>query len=196
MKYNRLKSSYASFMRGRDGKNLEKSILEKFNELDVVTNIARQNRQDVKEIYRRLQDGYQKVGIVKYDAFNEMGGKLSFALTLLDGNNNGYIINAMHSREGCYTYIKEIVKGQSYIELAEEEAESLERAVYQEAYGLDIEVQKKDLEEYKMLDIKFLRSNPEVVKQNIKNKFQENKLPLVDEVIELETEKSNRKQRL
>ena len=140
MKYNRLKSSYASFMRGRDGKNLEKSILEKFNELDVVTNIARQNRQDVKEIYRRLQDGYQKVGIVKYDAFNEMGGKLSFALTLLDGNNNGYIINAMHSREGCYTYIKEIVKGQSYIELAEEEAESLERAVYQEAYGLDIEV--------------------------------------------------------
>ena len=121
MKYNRLKSSYASFMRGRDGKNLEKSILEKFNELDVVTNIARQNRQDVKEIYRRLQDGYQKVGIVKYDAFNEMGGKLSFALTLLDGNNNGYIINAMHSREGCYTYIKEIVKGQSYIELAEEE---------------------------------------------------------------------------
>lgn len=140
MKYNRLKSSYASFMRGRDGKNLEKSILEKFNELDVVTNIARQNRQDVKGIYRRLQDGYQKVGIVKYDAFNEMGGKLSFALTLLDGNNNGYIINAMHSREGCYTYIKEIVKGQSYIELAEEEAESLERAVYQEAYGLDIEV--------------------------------------------------------
>lgn len=140
MKYNRLKSSYASFMRGKDGKNLEKSILEKFNELDVVTNIARQNRQDVKEIYRRLQDGYQKVGIVKYDAFNEMGGKLSFALTLLDGNNNGYIINAMHSREGCYTYIKEIVKGQSYIELAEEEAESLERAVYQEAYGLDIEV--------------------------------------------------------
>lgn len=140
MKYNRLKSSYASFMRGKDGKNLEKSILEKFNELDVVTNIARQNRQDVKEIYRRLQDGYQKVGIVKYDAFNEMGGKLSFALTLLDGKNNGYIINAMHSREGCYTYIKEIVKGQSYIELAEEEAESLERAVYQEAYGLDIEV--------------------------------------------------------
>ena len=37
-----------------------------------------------------------------------------------------------------------------------------------------------------MLDIKFLRSNPEVVKQNIKNKFQENKLPLVDEVIELD----------
>ena len=44
-----------------------------------------------------------------------------------------------------------------------------------------------------MLDIKFVRNNPDVVKQNIKNKFQDEKLPLVDEVIELETEKSNRK---
>ena len=76
---------------------------------------------------------------MKYDAFHEMGGNLSFALTLLDGNNNGWIINAMHSREGCYTYIKEIVKGQSYLELSEEEAESLDRAIYQEAYGLDID---------------------------------------------------------
>lgn len=139
MKYNRLKASYSSFMRGKDGKNLERSILEKFDELDAVATITRQNRQDIKNIYRKMENGYQKVGIVKYDAFNEMGGKLSFALTLLDGNNNGYIINAMHSREGCYNYIKEIVKGQSYIELAEEEAESLERAIYQEAYGLDIE---------------------------------------------------------
>ena len=46
-----------------------------------------------------------------------------------------------------------------------------------------------------MLDIKFLRENPDVVKQNIKNKFQDRKLPLVDEVIELdkETVRSNRK---
>ena len=85
-----------------------------------------------------MAGSYQKVGIVKYDAFNEMGGKLSFALTLLDGNDSGYIINAMHSREGCYLYIKEIVKGESYIELAEEEAESLERAIYEETYGLDV----------------------------------------------------------
>ena len=39
-------------------------------------------------------------------------------LALLDKNNNGFIMNAMHSREGCYTYIKEIVKGESYIELS------------------------------------------------------------------------------
>ena len=58
-----------------------------------------------------------------------MGGKLSFALTMLDNKNNGFIINSMHSREGCYMYIKEIVAGESYIELGEEEAESLEKAI-------------------------------------------------------------------
>ena len=137
MKYNRLKRSYSSFMRGRDGKNLEQSILSKFAELDEMNDTVKQNARDIEELFGELQNNYQKVGIVKYDAFNEMGGKLSFALTLLDGNNSGWIINAMHSREGCYTYIKEIVRGQSYIELAEEEAESLEQAIYQEAYKAD-----------------------------------------------------------
>ena len=83
-----------------------------------------------------MKQTYQKTALVRYDAFHEMGGDLSFALTMLDQNNNGWILNAMHSRGGCYTYIKEIVKGESYIELAEEERESLEKAIYQEAYDL------------------------------------------------------------
>lgn len=132
MKYNRLKNSYASFMRGKDGKNLESSILEKFNELDLIANIAKRNRQEIHEIIRRTERYYQKQGIVKYDAFQEMGGNLSFALAILDANDNGWIMNAMHSREGCYTYIKEIVKAESFIELSEEEAQALDKAIYQE----------------------------------------------------------------
>ena len=128
MKYNRLKSSYNVFMRGQDGKTLEESFSARFDELDELSNIA-----------RALRSSYQKVGIVKYDAFGEMGGKLSFALTMLDNNNNGWILNSMHSRDGCYTYIKEIVRGESYIELSEEEAESLDQAVYQEMYDPDVQ---------------------------------------------------------
>lgn len=84
-----------------------------------------------------MEGYYQKVGIVKYDAFNEMGGKLSFAIAMLDGNNSGWILNAMHSREGCYTYVKEILKGESFVELAEEEAEALDKAIYKEAYDVN-----------------------------------------------------------
>ena len=136
MKYTRLKSSYNSFMRGKDGRTLEDSIYERFEELDHLTEATLKNRQAIRKINEEIMSNYQKLGIVKYDAFQEMGGKLSFALTLLDGNNSGYIINSMHSREGCYNYIKEIVKGESYIELSEEEAESLDRAIFQETLGL------------------------------------------------------------
>ena len=115
MNYNRLKSSYNSFMKGKDGKTLEESWKERFAELDAVVKITKQNRQELKEMSRVLSANYQKFGIIKYDAFNEMGGKLSFALAMLDGNNNGWIINAMHSREGCYTYVKEIVKVECYV---------------------------------------------------------------------------------
>ena len=58
-----------------------------------------------------------------------MGGKLSFALVMLDKNNTGHVINAMHSREGCYIYIKEIIKGESYIPLGDEEKKALEKAL-------------------------------------------------------------------
>lgn len=137
MKYNRLKRSYMLFMRGKDGKSLEENIAKQLKELDMFQSLAEKNQKDLQDIKEKLSGSYQKTGLVKYDAFNEMGGKLSFAFTMLDGEDNGWILNVMHSREGCYMYIKEIVKGESYMELAEEEEESLERAVYQESYDLE-----------------------------------------------------------
>jgi hypothetical protein len=71
---------------------------------------------------------FQKVGLVKYDAFHEMGGKLSFSLALLNEVNDGFVLNAVHSREGCYTYVKEIIGGNSVILLSPEEKEALDMA--------------------------------------------------------------------
>ncbi|MGN1266528.1 MAG: DUF4446 family protein [Dorea sp.] len=134
MKYNRLKSSYMTFMRGKDGKTLEESMKDRFAEVDAVLKLTKQNRQDIRDISKKLANNYQKLGIIKYDAFNEMGGKLSFAIAMLNDNNSGWVMNAMHSREGCYTYVKEIVKGESYVELSEEEAEALDKAIFQDLY--------------------------------------------------------------
>ena len=70
-----------------------------------------------------------KYGIVKYDAFEDMGGKLSFVLAMLDTKNTGFLLNAIHSRENCFLYVKEIVNGESYVMLSEEEIEALKQAV-------------------------------------------------------------------
>lgn len=55
---------------------------------------------------------FNKYGVEKYDAFDDVGGKLSFALALLDKENTGLILNAVHSRDNCFLYMKEIVKGE------------------------------------------------------------------------------------
>ena len=59
MKYNRLKSSYASFMRGKDGKTLEESMKDKFSEVDAILKITKQNRLDIKEISKKMESGWQ-----------------------------------------------------------------------------------------------------------------------------------------
>lgn len=131
MKHKRMQEKYQIFMRGKDGKSLEKGFLEQFKTVEQLERAVKQNARDIDTIYKRMKTHYQKIGIVRYDAFQEMGGNLSFVLTMLDENNNGWVFNAMHSREGCYTYIKEIVKGESYMELGEEERESLKKAMKQ-----------------------------------------------------------------
>ena len=127
--FNKLNKKYAAFMTGKDGGILEDVILKRFSEIDELKESNNSNRKLIDQINEELLFTYKKVGIVKYDAFNEMGGKLSFALAMLDKRNNGFVINAMHSREGCYTYIKEIIKGESYITLGDEEKVALEQAI-------------------------------------------------------------------
>lgn len=135
-KYKRLQKSYSVFMRGKNGKSIEKTIFKKFEELEEISDLIKINEKEIDDLRKKMERHYQKAGIVKYDAFHEMGGNLSFALTILDENDNGWILNAMHSREGCYTYIKEIVRGESFIELSEEEKQCLEKAIYQEEYDI------------------------------------------------------------
>lgn len=131
-KLKKMTEKYEHFMQGSDGESLEASILEKFDDIDSLKDENLANQKRIRELNENLQIAYQKVGLVKYDAFKEMGGTLSFALALLNKENTGFILNAMHSRDGCYTYIKEIIKGESYIVLAEEEKEALNQAVSQD----------------------------------------------------------------
>ena len=125
----KLKKKYKIFMSGKNAKNLEETLIRRLDQVDdlIIANSA--NEKNIRTLYKNMQKTYQKMGLVKYDAFHEMGGKLSFSLAMLDEKNNGYIINAMHSREGCYTYIKEIIDGNSIIVLAEEEQEALNQAM-------------------------------------------------------------------
>lgn len=120
-----LRKRYKIFMTGKNAKNLEKVLTERLDQVDSLLKANEKNEKDIRKIFRNMKPTFQKIGLVKYDAFHEMGGKLSFSLALLNETDDGFVMNAVHSREGCYTYIKEIIDGNSIITLADEEKEAL-----------------------------------------------------------------------
>ena len=91
------------------------------------------NTKEIKEIKNDL-DGFktlskaniQKVGLVKFNPFNETGGDHSFSLALLDGHKNGIIITSLHTRERTRLYVKDVSSGKSKIELSSEEQKALQ----------------------------------------------------------------------
>ena len=116
-------------MGGKEAKSLEQELKDHLDEIDGLISSNKDNKEKIERLNHQIQFAFQKVGMVKYDAFQEMGGKLSFSLCLLNEKDDGFIINAMHSREGCYTYIKEIIAGKCVIILSEEEKEALDMAM-------------------------------------------------------------------
>ena len=70
----------------------------------------------------------QQVGIVRYNPFADTGGQQSFALALLDGRGNGFVVSSLHSRQATRLYLKQVAGGRSEVALSEEETEALRRA--------------------------------------------------------------------
>ncbi len=137
MKVNRMNTRYRSFMKGADGASLEKNLRSKINRIDKYAENIDSLDETIKEVVEAQKKNVHKYGMVKYDAFDDVGGKLSFVLAVLDDRNTGFVLNAVHSKENCFLYLKEIVKGESYIMLSNEEVQALRIA---EKYGSDEEL--------------------------------------------------------
>lgn len=129
VKYSKIKKRYDKFMKGKNATSLEEDMHGLFTDMKLLKSSADKNKKDIRILYKNMEKTFQKLGIVKYDAFNQMGGKLSFSLALLDENNDGFILNSVHSSEGCYSYTKEIKSGTSPISLGVEEEQALNIAM-------------------------------------------------------------------
>lgn len=130
VKISKMKKNYNTFLSGKDGKSLEEAIIRKFDLVDLLDESVKDIYKKIKEIDENLLLTYQKMGFKKYDAFKESGGKMSFVLVLLTKENNGIMMNCMHSNaDGCYTYAKRIEKGNCKLTLSKEEEAALAQAM-------------------------------------------------------------------
>lgn len=125
----KLKKKYLKFMGGKEVKSFEDKLQRIFDENEYIRNLSEENKKEIKKIMTDMELSYNRIGVVKYDAFKQMGGNLSFSLCLLNERKDGIILNSVHSTEGCYTYIKEIKSGICDLELSNEEKEALVQAV-------------------------------------------------------------------
>ena len=128
----KLRKKYDKFMLGKNAESLENEITDLFEDNKFIKNSIEKNKKDIHALYRKFESSLQKVGIIKYDAFDQIGGKLSFCMALLDENNNGFILNSVYGAEGCYTYTKEIKNGNCETSLGQEEEKALSIAMYGE----------------------------------------------------------------
>ena len=129
-KFKKLYRTYDRFMRGKDMESMEETVLAQFERIEALEKSNEEKDRQIESIFENLQ----KTGLVKYDAFREMSGKLSYAVALLDKEDNGILVNSMYSREGCYSYVKTISGGKCSIEMSEEEQKALKIAVNKEKF--------------------------------------------------------------
>jgi len=129
----KLKNRYRIFMTGKNARSLEDTLIRRLDQIDLLMEANGTNEREIRSINKKLRSTFCKMGLVKYDAFHEDGGKYSFALVLLDEKNDGVVLNIIHNTNaGCYIYSKDIIDGNSVTPMSEFEMEALDIALKSE----------------------------------------------------------------
>lgn len=125
----KLEKKYRKMMRGVNNKNLEKALNDNLDNIEKALNKSEEAISECKNISDKLKGCVNKVAIMRYKAFEDVGSDLSFSIAILDSYNDGVIITGIYSRHDSTTYAKPIDKGISRYELSEEELHVLNEAI-------------------------------------------------------------------
>lgn len=124
-----LRQKYNKFMELSGEGNIEKVLTDCVSCIQELKEENREIRAKINEIERRMLKCIQRVGIIRYNAFENVGSDLSFAAALLDANNDGLTLNGIYTREGSSVYAKPVTGGKSKYTLSAEETMALKDAM-------------------------------------------------------------------
>ncbi len=130
LKLTKLKNEYSEFMKKLgNGKNIDENLKVYMDRVQKVEDLNKEIIQYCERLDKTVDKCIQKIGIVRYNAFKDVGSNLSFTLALLDNNNNGVVLNGIYSRDNSNIYAKPIKDGKSEYILSDEEKEAIEKAI-------------------------------------------------------------------
>lgn len=125
----RVTAKYRALLTGADGKNLEGILLEYLAQTSNLTSMVSHLKSAVEELNETSKAHLQRVGVVRFNAFEAMGGEQSFSVAILDYEGNGVVISSIYGREDNRVYAKPIVKGKSTYPLSNEEMQAIWKAM-------------------------------------------------------------------
>jgi hypothetical protein len=131
----RLGRRLESLAQGSDGRSLEGVLGDHLERVRRVVADVDRIEARTAVIERDLQGSFGRVGLVRFNPFEDTGGNQSFALALLDGRGDGFVVSSLHARSGTRIYAKAIAKGASETALSAEEADALAIALAKPAPG-------------------------------------------------------------
>lgn len=130
LKLTKLKNEYSEFMKKLgNGKNIDENLKVYMDRVQKVEDLNKEIIQYCERLDKTVDTCIQKIGIVRYNAFKDVGSNLSFTLALLDNNNNDVVLNGIYSRDNSNIYAKPIKDGKSEYILSDEEKEAIEKAI-------------------------------------------------------------------
>ncbi len=133
-KVSKLKKMYdTTLAKFNNTANVKDKFVELFARLDEVEQKCVDTKDYCKSIDKSMNVAIRKTGLVKYNAYDKSDNKLSFALCMLNKDNNGVLLNNVHSIHGSNMYIKKVVDGKIEERISEEEAQALKEATGNEA---------------------------------------------------------------
>ena len=132
LKLRKINKNYKSFMKKLgNGNNIEEMLQKYITKVEEVNGKSKEILNYCTRIDRDISLCIKKIGMVRYSAFKDTGSDLSFALALLNDNNDGVLLNGIYSREMSNIYAKQVNQGKTNVKVSDEEKQALEIALNQ-----------------------------------------------------------------
>lgn len=127
-KIKKLKNKYNKFMNGLSNASIEDVLGDCINKVNGVVEKNKEIEYKLNTVERDMYYCVQKVGVIRYNAFDNVGSDLSYSIALLNNNDDGLVISSLYSRESSSTYAKPIIGGKSRYALSAEEIKAIDTA--------------------------------------------------------------------
>lgn len=134
-KFSRFKKKYYKLVGDRDNENVENILIDNGKKLEDIKIEFENTEKAIEDLQTRFGLAVQNVGLIRYNAFGDLGPELSFSIALLDEYLNGIVLTSIHGREQSTSYAKPVVKGKSDYSLSVEEMQAIEKAIKGEFYS-------------------------------------------------------------